>query len=171
MITRQSSNFCGDIVKTCVSYRCHHWFACSAPSHYLNQCWPIVNFTSRTNLSEILIKIQHISFIRILFKKSSAKWRPFCGGLHALPDIGVVQWSLPYHCTTPTPYSTSRPSLSHNETIGVIIQYFCTCLRNMTITIYNAGWQGQRLERDFTGDRWILRTKGQLHGKCFHLMT
>ena len=25
--------------------------------------------------------------------------------------------------------------------------------------------------REFTGDRWILRTKGQLHRKCFHLMT
>ena len=25
--------------------------------------------------------------------------------------------------------------------------------------------------RGFTGDRWIPRTKGQLSGKCFHLMT
>ena len=25
--------------------------------------------------------------------------------------------------------------------------------------------------RDFTGDRWIPRTNGQLRGKCFHLMT
>ena len=24
---------------------------------------------------------------------------------------------------------------------------------------------------EFTGDRWILRTNGQLRGKCFHLMT
>ena len=24
---------------------------------------------------------------------------------------------------------------------------------------------------EFTGDRWIPRTKGQLRGKCFHLMT
>ena len=24
---------------------------------------------------------------------------------------------------------------------------------------------------EFTGDRWIPRTKGQWHGKCFHLMT
>ena len=24
---------------------------------------------------------------------------------------------------------------------------------------------------EFTGDRWIARTKGQLRGKCFHLMT
>ena len=25
--------------------------------------------------------------------------------------------------------------------------------------------------REFTGDRWIPRTKGQWNGKCFHLMT
>ena len=25
--------------------------------------------------------------------------------------------------------------------------------------------------REFTGDRWILRTNGQLRGKCFNLMT
>ena len=25
--------------------------------------------------------------------------------------------------------------------------------------------------REFTGDRWISRTNGQLRGKCFHLMT
>ena len=25
--------------------------------------------------------------------------------------------------------------------------------------------------REFTRDRWIPRTNGQLHGKCFHLMT
>ena len=25
--------------------------------------------------------------------------------------------------------------------------------------------------REFTGDRWIPHTKGQLRGKCFHLMT
>ena len=24
---------------------------------------------------------------------------------------------------------------------------------------------------ELIGDRWIPRTKGQLHGKCFHLMT
>ena len=27
------------------------------------------------------------------------------------------------------------------------------------------------LWREFTIDRWIPHTKGQLHGKCFHLMT
>ena len=27
------------------------------------------------------------------------------------------------------------------------------------------------LGREFTGDRWIPRTNGQLRGKCFHLMT
>ena len=31
--------------------------AFSAPGHYLNQCWTIVNYTFETNFSEILIEI------------------------------------------------------------------------------------------------------------------
>ena len=52
--------------------------AYSAPSHYLNQCWVIVNWTSITNFSEILIKIQNFSFTEMHLKILSAKWRPFC---------------------------------------------------------------------------------------------
>ena len=36
--------------------------ACSAPSHYLNQCWIVVNF----------------SFVKMHLKMSSEKRRPFC---------------------------------------------------------------------------------------------
>ena len=40
-----------------VSKLSHHWFrkwlvACSAPNHYLNQCWLIVDLTPGTNSSE-----------------------------------------------------------------------------------------------------------------------
>ena len=52
------------------------------PSHYLNQCWVIVNWTLRNklqwNLSEI--KIQNPCFTKIHLKLSSANWRPFCPG-------------------------------------------------------------------------------------------
>ena len=39
-----------------------HWFrywlvADSAPSYYINQCWVIVNWTLRTNFSEMFVKI------------------------------------------------------------------------------------------------------------------
>ena len=53
----------------------HHWsrqwlVACSAPSHYLNQCWIIVNWTY---FSEIWIEILSFSFKKMQLKKSSAK--------------------------------------------------------------------------------------------------
>ena len=45
----------GRVTHICVVELGHHWFrywivACSALSHYLNQCWNIVNWTSRNKL-------------------------------------------------------------------------------------------------------------------------
>ena len=40
-----------------------------------------------TNFSEILFGIQTFSFKKMLFKMSSAKWRPFCFGLNVLKVI------------------------------------------------------------------------------------
>ena len=42
------------------------------------------------NFSEILIEIQTFSFKRMHFKRSSAKWRPFCFGLNALKHISNI---------------------------------------------------------------------------------
>ena len=50
----------------------------SAPSHYLNQHWLIVNWTLRNTLQPNLIKIQNFSFIKMHLKMSSAKWLLFC---------------------------------------------------------------------------------------------
>ena len=46
------------------------------PSHYLNQCWNIVNWTLGTKFSGIWIEIYAFSFKKILLKMS-AKWRQF----------------------------------------------------------------------------------------------
>ena len=67
----------------------HNWFrqwlvAWTAPSHYLNQCWNIVNWTPGTNINEILLKIHTFSFKKIHFKMPSGKRRPFCLGLNLL---------------------------------------------------------------------------------------
>ena len=51
--------------------------ACPVPSHYLNQCWLIVNWI-REDFSAILIEISTFSFEKMCLKMSSAKWRPFC---------------------------------------------------------------------------------------------
>ena len=69
----------------CVSEWVQHWFrkwlvAFSAPSHYLNQCWVIVNWNLRNKLqlnfnqnTKLFIQENHL-------KISSVKWRPFFPG-------------------------------------------------------------------------------------------
>ena len=70
----------------CVNELGRQWFrwwvfACSAPSHYLNQCWLVVNWQPfRNNCSEIWIKIQNLSYKKMHFEMSSVKWRAFCQG-------------------------------------------------------------------------------------------
>ena len=54
----------------CVSGSVQHWFrqrlvAYSAPSHYLNQCWIIVNWTLRNKVQWILIKIQSFVYMKM----------------------------------------------------------------------------------------------------------
>ena len=51
----------------------------TAPSHYLNHCWLIVNWTLGNKLQRHFIQ-NKISFTKIHLKMSSAKWRPFCPG-------------------------------------------------------------------------------------------
>ena len=48
-----------------------------APSHYLNQCWKNVNFTT---ISEILIEIHKFAFKKMHLEIPSPKSRPFCLG-------------------------------------------------------------------------------------------
>ena len=80
------------VTHICVSKHIgHHWFsqwlvACSAPSHYLNKCWGIFNWTLQTNFSKIWIEIQAFSLNRMHFKLPSAKRRSFCFGLKVLNE-------------------------------------------------------------------------------------
>ena len=52
---------------------------CLTVSHYLNQCWFIVNQSIR-NTIQILIEIRIFSFKQTCLKMSSAIWQPFCWG-------------------------------------------------------------------------------------------
>ena len=69
----------------CVSELGQDWFrqwlvACSAPSHYPNQCSLIVNWTLRNKLQWKSKRNSIISFKKIRLKMASAKWRPFYRG-------------------------------------------------------------------------------------------
>ena len=55
-----------------------------APSHYLNQCWNIVNWTPRSKHQWNFNRNSKFSFKKMYFKMLSAKWRPFCLGLNVL---------------------------------------------------------------------------------------
>ena len=80
------------------------------------------------------------------------------------------------------------------ESCGIILINFCfprysdvimstmasqiTSLTIVYLTVYSGGDQRNikaprhwPLRGEFTGDRWIPRTNGQLRGKCFHLTT
>ena len=66
-----------------------------APSHYLNQCWNIINWTPTHNFSEIPIEIHTFSLKKIHLKMASEKWHPFCICLNVLrlwplSDMSVV---------------------------------------------------------------------------------
>ena len=66
----------------------HHWlrqwlFAWTTPSHYLNQCWYVVNWTLKNKRQWILSEFNFL-FKKMHLKMSSAKWRPFCLGLNLL---------------------------------------------------------------------------------------
>ena len=53
------------------------FLAWSALSHYLNQCWNIVNWTLRNKLQWILIEFHTFSFRKMRLKMSAAKCWPF----------------------------------------------------------------------------------------------
>ena len=74
--------------------------AYTSPSHYLNQCWFIVNWTLRNKLQWNFIKIQNFSFRKMHLKISSVKLRPFCSGrdeLRGPSQLGLtrsISWLL-----------------------------------------------------------------------------
>ena len=74
-------------------------FKCFAPSHYLNQCLIIVNWTLRNKFSEIRIKIQNFSFMKMHLKMLSAKLQPYFPGRDELrkwsfPELEFPHWGV-----------------------------------------------------------------------------
>ena len=80
-----------------------HWLrywlvAWSAPSHYLNQCWNIVNWTLRNKVERNFNLNSNISSKKMFSKMSSGNLRPICLGLSVLTyeqrtflrDLGYV---------------------------------------------------------------------------------
>ena len=70
----------------CISEQGQDWFrqwlvACSAPSHYLNQCWLIVNWTIRNKTSVKFEWKQNTFYSRkCIWNCRLPKWQPFYPG-------------------------------------------------------------------------------------------
>ena len=89
------------VLHICVSESDQHWLrswlaAYSAPSHYLNQSWVIVNWTLRNKLNRNFNQNIKFSFTKMHRIVSSAKWRQFClGGLR--PIMLYIDWCCILH--------------------------------------------------------------------------
>ena len=98
----------GRVTHICVVEMGHHRFrkwlvACSAPSHYLNQCWNIVNWTLRNKLQWTFnrnsnIFIQEIAFENVVCKMASILSRP----QYVKNNCGMLQYN-------------TNPKLSHQN--------------------------------------------------------
>ena len=107
----------------CVTKQGHHWFrywlvAWSAPSHYLNQCWIIVNWTLSNifqwNLNQnTTIFIEENAFENVIWK-----WRPFCLGFSVLEkywgmvvQMGTIGWGSGLSCVRCQSISSTNDDL------------------------------------------------------------
>ena len=101
----------------------HHWFRSwlvtwPAQSHYLNQCWIIVNWTLG-NIFQWHLNQNSDSFIQgNALKMLSAIWEPFCLVLNVL-----THWDFVTHC-----------ELSHHW----FIKWRCVFTHVMTLCLYGA---------------------------------
>ena len=70
-----------------------------APSHYLNQCWDIFNWTFENRLQWNLYRSSYMFIHEIVLNIPSGKWRPFCFDLILIKyqwihgySREIVQW-------------------------------------------------------------------------------
>ena len=112
-----------------------------------------------TNFSKICIKIQ-FSLWKKHLKMMSGKYAPFRFGLNALK------------------YRFDRCVPHYDDVIMRAIASQSTSLTIVYSTVYSGADQRKHESSASLAfvwgihrDRWIPRTKGQLRGKCFHLMT
>ena len=99
----------------CVSESGQHWFrewlvTYSAPSHYLKQCWFVVNLALRNKVQWNFNQNVKLSFKKMHLKTSSAIWWPFC------PERDELILNLP------------------------LIRYLCVVMPTWWPTVLTAGW-------------------------------
>ena len=125
-------------------------------NHYLNQCWEIVNWTLKNKIhwnlnSNTNIFIHENAFENIVCEIAAilSKGRWVNSSSHHYDD--VIMSTMASQITSLTvvysPVYSDTDQRKHQSSASLAFV-----------------WGIHR-------DRWIPRTKGQLRGKCFHLMT
>ena len=129
-----------------------------------------------TNISEIEIEVQTFSFKPMRLKVPSREWLPFCLGLNVL--INVQDLAHIRTTTKPKHWSAAKLKIHYDDVIMTTTASQITSLTVVYSTVYsNADQRKYQSSASLAfvwgihRDRWIPRTKGQLRGKCFHLMT
>ena len=102
----------GRVRHICISNLPHHWFrwwliTFSEPSHYLNQYWFVIDWTSRNNFQWNLNQNTTVFILEIWLKNVVCEWRPFCLSLNVLKEnqkcrdhsrYGLSQWDTTLQC-------------------------------------------------------------------------
>ena len=103
----------------CVGSLGHHWFrqwlvACSTPSHYVNQCWLIANWTPRNEF-----QWNHFHSKKCIRNCRLPKWRTFCPGRDDLFVTCKTNWLWYSHCYYQFNINNTEPmtkmNRSHNK--------------------------------------------------------
>ena len=100
-----------------------------APSHYLNQCWDIVNWTQGTNFTDIFIKIHMFSS-----KKMHFNHRPFCLGLN------VLRWPSSSNHSWPDIIPSCKAWILMNLVCVVQLHLLLILTHNTTLTHWYHRW-------------------------------
>ena len=96
----------------------------------------------------------------------------------SLSTVCSYFWTYLYFVTRPWLFTWLgiMIALHYNDVMMAVMASQITSLTIVYSTVYS-GAENIKARRhwplcgEFTGDRWIPRTNGKLHGKCFHLMT
>ena len=126
-------------------------------------CWAYLSFRLHLDKSTNLITTFNLSMYIVHYNS-----------VHCVccSDFFTQAW---YQGTSGEWLDSQQLQWRHNERYGVSNHQPQDCLLNRVFKVQiKENIKAPRhwpLCREFTGDRWIPRTKGQWRGKCFHLMT
>ena len=122
----------------------YHWFrywlvTWSAPSHYLNQWWNIVDWALRNKIQKMVFAIFTFSFKKIQLKILPAQWLPLCIGLSVIifgknyeSNWLSVSLSQLIVVSYRRPGTTSKEIFAHRLLLKVLHQYILVSLSIFT---------------------------------------